>query len=540
MTANVYVDFLRRWYWLLALGALIALGVTRYVVLQRQPLYSATATVQIGRAYQDRNPEPGQLQLTDQLLPIYAELAKREYVLAAAAKTLGPSVSAAAIRSRMAVTTVPRTPLIDITVIDTNPQSAAVIANEVARQLVLQSPENGPPSDDTQVFIQSQVTSLKAKITQGEATIADLERQIDGMTSAVEIQEARQRMLALQTQVDGWQESFSKIVTVMEPSKTNVITVVNPARPAVFPIRRPTQLYYGLGGVIGVGLSTLLALALQFLGRAVQKPDDLGAIVGNLPLLAVPRFRPVRGRGVIVSEAPDSAAAAAYRVLRNTLQARETQGAGGKIAITSSRTGEGKTTTISNLALALANTGRRVVLVDANPRNPELDQRFGVRPYPGFSDLLRGETTASEALQPTEHPNLRIVAAGSLTARYDDLLSLVTVDEALTALTGAAEIVLFDAPALAEEQDAVLLAQRVDGVLLVAEAGRVQVSTVAHSLRLLQEVGVTVAGVVVNKVRWPQPGARRLPWSREARHRARSQQRRLAHGAAESTRLAGD
>lgn len=534
---NIYATFLLRWYWLLALGILIALAATRHTVLQWQPIYAASATVQVGRVFQDRNPQAGQLQLTDQLVPIYAELAKRDQILSAVTATLNLPLSPGNLRTRIVVAPVPRTPLIDITVVDTEPRRAAIIANEIARQLVLQSPATAAPDDDSQAFVQAQLADLQAKITQGQATIADLDQQIAAMTSATDIQDARQRLIALQTQVDSWQDSYAKLLTVLEPSKTNVITIANPAQPPSFPIKRSVRLYYGLGGVIGLGLSTLLALALQFLGRAVQTPDDLRPITRETPILTVPRYRMSCKDGPIVSTAPESVPATTYRMMRNILQAALPD-SGVKLAVTSHQIGEGKTTTVTNLAIALANTRRRVLLVDANPHNPDLGSRFAARSYPGFSDLLLGDCALHSVVQPTEHPNLHIVAAGSISSNYVDLLSLNTVYDNLASLANLADIVLFDTPAISEEQDVLPLLKHVDGVVVLAEAGRVQAATVDHTLTLLRQAEVEIVVVVLNKVRSSWIRLRCLPWSLEARLRARALRHRQIHS--DAARAPGD
>src|SRR5205823_10600096 len=104
----------------------------------------------------------------------------------------------------------------------------------------------------------------------------------------------------------------------------------------------------------------------------IQKPTELSAITDGIPVVAVPHYRVPYAGGGIVASGPETEAAVAYRVLRNTLQAAGLQRSGARLAVTSSRLGEGKTTTATNLGLALANTGRRVILVDANPRHPDL------------------------------------------------------------------------------------------------------------------------------------------------------------------------
>ena len=124
-TRNPYIEFLLRWYWLLALGALVALGATWYALSDREPLYRATATVQIGRAIQEKNPQQNDLAITERLVPAYAELAKRDPVLVAVADTLGIDLTPDAIRAGLLISPVPSTQLVDIQVVDADPNRAA-------------------------------------------------------------------------------------------------------------------------------------------------------------------------------------------------------------------------------------------------------------------------------------------------------------------------------------------------------------------------------------------------------------------------------
>src|SRR5690606_14487117 len=111
--------------------------------------YQSTSTIQVGRTVQDSRPDLMNLSISDQLVPIYRELAKRDPVLNAVSETLGIPYSADSLRARMLVSRVPGTQLIDVSVVDPDPQLAAAIANEVARQLSLQSPTDSI-QDETQ------------------------------------------------------------------------------------------------------------------------------------------------------------------------------------------------------------------------------------------------------------------------------------------------------------------------------------------------------------------------------------------------------
>lgn len=525
---TVYVRFAFRWWWLVALAVIVAVIATDLAVGQQQPLYRAQTTLQIGRTIQDKNPGQNEFAVMDRLVPTYAELAKRDPILIATAETLGLPLTPEQLRLRLLVTRVPMAPLIDIAVIDGDPQRAMLLANEIARQVILQSPTS-VQEDQAQVFIRQQLADLQKKVSDGQEEIARQQESIAALTSAADIDEARRRLSTLEAQVESWQGSYARLVSQAEPSRTNLVSVLSPAALPSGPVQTQPLLTYLLAVAVGIGLSVVLALALDFARQSVTTTADLDTLASGVSVLSVPRYRVPTAGGPVITSAPTSEAAAAYRLLRNILSARGTTSVGSTIAVTSSLVAEGKTTTAANLALALANTGREVILVDANLHNPDLDRHFASEGRQGFGDLLLDKCTISEAIQATEQSHLSIISAGTIPPNYEDLLSRNKVRDVVARLSSEAEIVLFDTPALAEEHDALLLTKYVDGVIVIAESGRVQRAELGATLALLRESAAPVTAVMLNKVRAPRFDWKRLPWSREMRNRAQARQRRRAH-----------
>jgi capsular exopolysaccharide synthesis family protein len=499
---NPYIDFILKWYWLLALGLVVALVATHFALARRVPIYSATATIQIGRALEETNPNQDDIAITERLAPGYAEIAKRDPILLEVANNLGIDLSPAAIRSQLLIQLVPQTQLIDIHVLDTDPTRGAALANEIARQVVLQSPSSSA-SGATRTFVETQLADLQEKITDGEARIEQLEDDIAEMTSAADINSAQQQMNAIRIQIDTWQGTFATMLTSIQPSNTNTIRIVSDATPAGAPEPVPTTMYYGMGGMVGVGLGSLFALALSMYVGTVKRSEDLAEIAETIPVITIPYYRRAQESSPITIASPDSNAAGAYRVLRNALQAYGTYGNASTIAVTSSRTGEGKSTTAANLAAAVANGGRKVLLIDANFRNPKVDRFYHVPSDPGLSDAIFGRATLHETMQDTAHPNLRVVASGTVSSISADILSSRRTEQTIASLSEFADITLIDAGALQEEQDALLLARSAAGVLIVAEARRVRPQELRQSLDMLRRSNTTVVAVVLNKARVP-------------------------------------
>ena len=433
-------------------------------------------------------------------------------------------------RLRLLVTRVPSAPLIDIVYIDSDPQRAAMIANEIARQVVLQSPTRSQQDEAAQDFVLQQVADLQKKITEGQTDLVSLQNQIATQTSASDIEDTKRKLTALDAQIESWQASYARLVSAAEPSKTNLVSILSTAMPPTSAIPSQPTLYYALALVIGAGLAILLALGLDRLKRPGVPPFAIEPFANDVPILSIPHNRVPREAGAMVNSTPDSPPAAAYRLLRNALSLRGIAQPGTTLAIMSSRLGEGKTTTGINLAITMANTRRKVILVDANMHNPELDRHFNLPASPGFADLLLGESPAREVLQPTTIPNLQLITAGSLPEGYADLISTARLQDIFPELRRLADVIIFDTPAIVEEREALLIAKHVTGVVVIVEASGADGGELRDTMTALGQAGVSVVALALNKVRQSYLRPQIFPWSREARNQARAQERRRVHG----------
>jgi capsular exopolysaccharide synthesis family protein len=195
---------------------------------------------------------------------------------------------------------------------------------------------------------------------------------------------------------------------------------------------------------------------------------------------------------------PRSPVAEAYRSLAANLQF--SAGSVQTVGVTSPGAGEGKSTTIANLGIALAENGLRVVLVDADLRRPALHDLFGLGNREGLSNLLLSEHAALP-LQETGTPGLRLLASGPLPANPLEALGSRRLEHALSLVRAQADLVLVDTPPAAVLADAALLAPRLDGVLLVVSAGRTKRDLAKRAKEQLERTGSNVLGVVLINVR---------------------------------------
>ncbi|MCC7107335.1 MAG: CpsD/CapB family tyrosine-protein kinase [Chloroflexi bacterium] len=214
-------------------------------------------------------------------------------------------------------------------------------------------------------------------------------------------------------------------------------------------------------------------------------------------MLGAPRAGDAFTPGLVTVTSPRSAAAEAYRLLRTNLEFVGLDKPVQTLLVTSAGPRDGKTTVVANLAVVLADAGQRVIVIDADLRQPRLHEVFGAQRSPGFSDALLDER-ANPPLQSGPLPTLRLLSAGTPPPNPAELLASARVSRLLDRLKGEADIVLLDSPPLAAVSDATILATRVDGVLLVVSARRTRRDLAQRAREQLKTAGARVVGAVLN------------------------------------------
>jgi len=188
----------------------------------------------------------------------------------------------------------------------------------------------------------------------------------------------------------------------------------------------------------------------------------------------------------------------AYRTLRTSILFSAMQRGLHTIMVASANAGEGKSTTAANLAVVLADSGKRVVLISADLRKPRLHRFFGLETEPGLSNALAGESSVWETLQAPQVENLRVMVSGPVPARPTELLQSEAMGELVADLRDVSDFVIIDTSPILPVADALVLAPLVDGILLVADASITTRSAVTHTRELLDQVDARLIGAVFN------------------------------------------
>jgi receptor protein-tyrosine kinase len=251
-----------------------------------------------------------------------------------------------------------------------------------------------------------------------------------------------------------------------------------------------------LGAVLGVGVAFLV----DTLDERVRTVADLERIGGGLPTLAlVPVSESTDLNFVAVRDDPHGPVAEAFRGLRTALKFAAIDRPFRIVQVTSPTAGDGKTTTVANLAVAIAQGGDRVAVVCCDLRRPRLHERMKVAMQPGLTDVLVGDIQLNEAVQPTGI-GIYVVAAGSPPPNPSELLSTEKASAVVQALALEVDIVLLDCPPVLPVTDALVVSRMADATVLVVDSRSTERRAIRRSLQQLQQVGAPVVGTVLNGI----------------------------------------
>jgi succinoglycan biosynthesis transport protein ExoP len=278
------------------------------------------------------------------------------------------------------------------------------------------------------------------------------------------------------------------------------VTVVDPAVPPGTPIGATPLLLIGLGAGAGLLLGALLAVLRVLTDTRLRTAQDIGA-VSSIPILAsTPLDTAVRRHAVVLGDDPQGPLAESYRSLRAALQFLDVDEGARSIVVTSSVEAEGKSVTAVNLAVALADTGERVLLVDADLRRPGVAGLLGLDGTVGLTDVLIDRVPLDQALQPDERGLLTVLPSGAVPPNPNELLQSRALERLLAVLEERFDRVVIDAPPVLQVSDAAILAHRASGALLLVGSGQVKRAQLQGALDVFRQTRAPVLGIVLTMV----------------------------------------
>jgi capsular exopolysaccharide synthesis family protein len=290
--------------------------------------------------------------------------------------------------------------------------------------------------------------------------------------------------------------------TSAEGAATVTMNVVSPAVAPLHPFSPNKKLDVATGLALGLALGFVIALVVSRLDTRVRTIKDIPTEPERAMLGVVPLDRSIRrhgGRAIL--EVPHSPLAESYRRVRTNLQFLNLATPLRVVVVSSAVPDEGKTMTSINLALTMAEQGKRVLLVDADMRRASVAAECGLEESAGLSTVLVGEATLEDVAQVWAAPTLRVVTAGTAPPNPGQLIESEAMSAFLHRARELYDFVVVDAPPLLAVTDAAVLAHRTDGVIVVAGSSKVRRHELDEALASLDAIEATVLGIVLNKVR---------------------------------------
>lgn len=412
---------------------------------------------------------------------------------------------------------------------------AQVMDNPVVQELKqVQSKLEAEYQDNLKVYkpgypkmqrLQGQINKIQQEIADEVANVRSSIRvkyeaaYSNELLLAEEFEKAKQAVLALQDssieyrilerEVDTNRELYEgllqryKEVGVAGGVGSNNVTVVDPAevprykfKPNMFKNVFLATLF-GLFGGIG------LAFFLEHMDDTIKAPEQLEGVLQLSTLGVIPQVRGAQGDArelaFLAVDDPRSAFAEAYRSVRTALQFVSSDGLPNTLLVTSSSMSEGKSTTALTLAINIAQTGKKVLLIDADLRKPSLHKTLGMSNARGLTHCLTGEAKPSEVVQPTMVPKLFAILTGPLPPNPAELLAGPRMMSLLTLASEKFDLVMVDGPPVLGLADALILGNLIDGTLLVVEAGSTRVGNAQGAIKRLAHARTRLLGGILTK-----------------------------------------
>jgi polysaccharide biosynthesis transport protein len=461
----------------------------------------------------------------------YSEIVTTRPVLQGTIDALDLDMTPKDLAGAVSVEIIPETALLIVTVIYDDPVQVAAITNTLAQQMIEKSPTN--LTEDQQETI----SSSREQIDQLNEQIRLARDRLTTVTEKLEAAESEEDLIRVQTQYNVTSDLINQLnasvaelraVIASLQRRTNSLQVVEEAVPATEPVDKGVLRTAILGALIGLVLSSGTVLFINYQESTIKSPEQATGVLALPVLGTVTRFgrsKDSYDQRLITRDAPISPVAETYHVLKTNLmfsangESHDMQR--GVYVVTSPGPGEGKSITVSNLAVSMALAGSKVLLIDADFRRPrqheilQLDNEgdlagllstppseLGLSVDPG--DAPEGELPAMlrDNLQATDLDNLLVMTTGNLPGFPVEVLSSEALSDWIRVFRAylGVDVVLFDTPPCLVVADSAVLAANVHAkVVLVLEAGRTQRAAAIKAKEQFSHIGRPISGIVLNK-----------------------------------------
>lgn len=281
--------------------------------------------------------------------------------------------------------------------------------------------------------------------------------------------------------------------------RTSLVQVTDFAEEGLKPVKPNIPLNIAFGVIVGLVVGVGLAFFIEYLDTSVKTIDDVERALQAPVLGVIPQ-----NVGSLLDEGPDSPHAEAYRVLRTNVLFTRKDETFNTLTIVSGGAGEGKSTTLFNLAVVFAQNGSRVLIVDSDLRRPSMHKFLKVSNSVGLTNFLLGQNTLEEVIQTTSLPTLDFLPSGKLPSSSMGILSSQQMKEMIAEVKRRYDFVFFDSPPIMGVSDAVVLASEVDISLQVIQYRKYPQAMTIRAKQMVSKVGGYLIGIVLNNINMSQ------------------------------------
>lgn len=516
MDLSKFLNIIRRYSWLFVLVTMIA-SLTTFFVLNNQPaVFEVKTRLLVGPNLDSPSPDLNSLKIGGQLIQTYAELVNTRPFLEKVNSKLDQKTDPESLARMIETRQNNDTRILTIFVRHRDPNQAVAIANAAAETLIEMSPSTENTATLLRTQMKNQSHQLEQIISSAESSIQRLETELIALGSsgeqAPEAAKAtleRQNLVVSQlaeerTRLSDALRTLATIYQVLLDTNTNQLEIIEPAE-AVFPVDQNVPLKAIASGIAGLTLAVSIIFASAYFDDTIRVPGDFGK-TARIPLLSIiDRHDHLDGPGLerAVSFAqPKSRAANGYR----TAAAKLLFSIGDSLPHTfllssaGSQSGDDAATAAMNLAVIFAQTGDRVVVVDAQLHNPLLTKLFKTEDRVGLCDFMETNSTKLLLMSVKEMPGIRFLPAGLSSEKGSGaMLNSMTIAGLLEELRKDADIVLVAGPPISSFAESLAWAPQVNGIILVARHGEAHAKTVHEVVENFSAMNVQLAGAIFDQ-----------------------------------------
>jgi succinoglycan biosynthesis transport protein ExoP len=496
-----FVAILRRRWWLLVLVPLLAAASAFWFTARQAPSFTASATLLVNPVTTASSEfvSPGAefssaLAAANLLTKTYSRLVTSPAILERVIASLELTETADRLASRVKARNEPDTQIILISTDHRDPQLAVSITNAIVDTFVAWVAElQTARSTQSSQALQDSIDEARADMERASTELAALRAAPRTSTP-----EETERIASLEALRQHHQTIYSRLVElqqrveVAQLSAQHRISIIARADLPQQAGGVPARLYVALAAFLGLGAAATGTVLFEQLNRRVRSSEDVRRAI-ELPVLTSIRRA---ARDTTIEGAPRDEA---IRTLRTRLQFATNGREMGTIAITSPGLNDGRSAVAANLAVALAQAGQQVVLIDGNLAQPCQNELFGLPSRPGLANLLAGPAERLDGLLLNGPVSgLQLLPAGTNPDSPSEVLTSERLERIIGQIRKVSDVVVIDTPPLLTHSDALLLAAAADHAVLVAEAGQTRPKTLEVAVASLRSTTVNLLGVVLH------------------------------------------